>query len=270
MSADVLLVAGDRLTRLVECLAAAGLEVEIAPDAFYATLLLERQRPAAVLVPGRLPDMEPRELGRILADDPALAAVRRILVALPGDDAPDAETAAAFELVLAASSPEQLATAIARAIDSPRPRPAPAPPAQPPAEPAGEAEAASEPEVSLSGSFEAVDFAQLTQLLATTRQAGVLRIDLDGGEGLIYFDRGEVIHCAWGKAEGWTAFREVLRAALSTRAPFRYQRLSAAEVFRLPKSLGAPVTRLLLAAAVELDEAPVAVRGVGGEGRKGA
>lgn len=263
MSTEVLVVGGDGLDRLRRCLTEAGFEVESAPDGFYATLFLERRRPAAVLVPTRLPDMKPQELGRILADDEALAAVQRILVPLPGEGAPDAETAAEFDFVAPADTPpERLASRIAAAIDPRRPRAAP--------------EAESEPrleagtEVSLSGTFEAVDFAQLTQLLATTRLAGVLRIDLEGGEGLIYFDRGEVIHCAWGETEGWPAFREVLRAALSTCAPFRYHRLAAAEVFRLPKTLGAPVTRLLLSAAVELDEAPHVTRAAAREGRTGA
>lgn len=243
MSARVLLVGeDDRLTPLRLCLLAAGLEVETAPDGFYATLYLERRRPAAVLVPLHLQDMTAAELGTILADDPTLAEVRRVLVPLAGDELAGGELAGGeladtFDLVLPAGvADELLAERVATLVDPER---------------------QTDDGADLSGSLATVDFAQLTQLLAGSRAPGVLRLDLgqgEDGEARIYFDRGEIVHCTWGEASGGRAFRDILRAALAEPAPFHYERLSTAEIFKLPKSLTGSVTRLLLTAAAEIDE----------------
>jgi CheY-like chemotaxis protein len=229
------------LDALRRSLAADGFEVEVAPDGFYATQVLERRRPAAVLAPVRLPDMEAAELAQILSSDPELRAVRRILVPLPGEPLPDAATAARFDLVLPPeTTPQQAAFRIHLAL---APEPAPAPGAIEPGAPP-----------SLSGTLGAVDFAQLAQLLAESRLAGVLGVGMPGEEAFVYFDRGEVVHCAWGALRGREAFREILRGALSGGAPFRYRRLGLPEAFRVPKTLGLPAQRLLLDSAVELDQ----------------
>ena len=234
---------GGALDALRRSLAAGGFEVEVAPDGFYATQVLERRRPAAVLAPVRLPDMGADELAQILASDPALRAVRRILVPLPGEPLPDAATASGFHLVLPPETTPQQAALLVQVALTPEPA---APGADEPGAPP-----------SLSGTLGAVDFAQLAQLLAESRLAGVLGVGLPGGEGFVYFDRGEIVHCVWGALRGRAAFREILRAALSGGAPFRYRRLGLPEAFRLPKTLGLTVQRLLLDVAVELDQATV-------------
>ncbi len=234
--------AAGALEALRRSLAAAGFEVELAPDGFYATQVLERHPPAAVLVPVRLRDMAAAELAQLLADDPALRGVRRILAPLPGDPLPDAATARRFDLVLPPGTPPPQAAFLVHLTLAAAPAAAPGAP-----EPG--------PPSSLSGTLGAVDFAQLAQLLAESGLAGVLGVGLPGGEGLVYFDRGEVIHCVWGALRGRDAFREILRGALSGGAPFRYRRLGLPETFRLPRTLGLPVQRLLLDTAVELDQA---------------
>ena len=245
------------LDALRKSLAADGFEVEVVPDGFYATQVLERRRPAAVVAPVRLPDMAADELAQILASDPALEAVRRILVPLPGEPLPDAATAARFDLVLPPdTSPQQAAVRIHLALSA---EPAPAPGAVEPGAPA-----------SLSGTLGAVDFAQLAQLLAESRLAGVLGVGLPGEEAFVYFDRGEVVHCVWGELRGRDAFREILRGALSGGAPFRYRRLGLPEAFRLPKTLGLPVQRLLLDSAVELDQSSAGARPAHRGGSAGA
>jgi CheY-like chemotaxis protein len=243
----LLLVAGHAgsagaLDRFARSLVAAGFEVELAPDGCYATQVLERRRPAAVVAPVRMPDMEAGELAQLLTADPELGAVRRILAPLAGEPLPDAETARRFDLVLPPGTPPpQAAFLVHLALAA---APAAAVPGAP--EPG--------PPPSLSGTLGAIDFAQLAQLLAESRLAGVLGVGLPGGEGFVYFDRGEIVHSAWGALRGHDAFREILRAALAGGAPFRYRRLSLAEAFRLPRTLGLPVQRLLLDAAVELDK----------------
>lgn len=262
MNRRLLLVEGgpgtaEALDTLRRNLAADGFEVEVVPDGFYATQVLERRRPAAVVAPVRLSDMEADELAQILASDPALKSVRRILVPLPGDPLPDAATAVRFDLVLPPETPPQ--QAVVRIHLALAPEPAPAPDAVEPGAPA-----------SLSGTLGAVDFAQLAQLLAESRLAGVLGVGLPGEEGFVYFDRGEVVHSAWGTLRGRDAFREILRGALSGGAPFRYRRLGLPEAFRLPRTIGLPIQRLLLDVAVELDQSSAAASPVHRGGSAGA
>lgn len=250
MKRSVLLVGGDlgAVAALGQALAEAGFNVEASPDGFYAALVLERDRPAAVVVPSSLPDMSCKELGQILASDPDLAAVQRILLPLDPQQLPDAETAALFQLVLpAGEAPERIAFLVQGLLEPGR-------------SPGGR-------EASLSGTLDAVDFPQLIQLLAEARLGGVLRLDLAAGEGLVYFHRGEVIHCSWGDLEGIAAFREVLRSSLAAGSPFRYEKLTNTEAFRIPRTIGGPVPRLILSAAVDLDETgdpSVAASGRGG------
>jgi hypothetical protein len=253
MRPTVLLVGGgsETLSGLGRSLAEVGFDVEVAPDGFYAALLLERRRPAAIVVPSSLPDMRPQELGQILASDPDLAAVQRILVPLSAEELPDAETAEHFHLVLPlGATPDRLALLVQAALDPAR--------------------AAAGPKPTLAGTLEAVEFAPLTQLLAETRLVGVLRIGFADGEALVYFHRGEVIHCRWGEIEGRRAFQEILRASLSASATFRFDKLGLTEAFRVPRTMGGPVQNLLLAAAVGLDEGPQPGRKVSGGGPAGA
>lgn len=248
------------LDALAESLAEAGFEVATAPDGLYATQLLERAPAAAVLTPLRLPDMAAGELAQILAADPALAAVRRILVPLPHEPLPDTATARAFHAVMPPGTPPRQAAVLVHLALAPAPPERRDDPATAGAAPPRAADA-------MSGTLGAVDFAQLVQLLAESRLAGVLGVELPGGEGLVYFDRGEVVHCAWGALRGREAFREVLAAALAGPAPFHYRRLGLAEAFRVPRSLGLPVQKLLLDASVELDQAAAdARRGLRGGG----
>lgn len=238
MRRRLLLVGGAPIAGLGLVLTEAGFEVETAPDGFYATTLLERSRPAAVVAAAELPDMEPVELAQILAGDPALAGVQRVLVTAPGAPPPDAAVAALFDLVLPPGTPRQAAALLAIALDTRSPAKAAGAP--------GEA-------ASLTGTLGAVDFPQLVQMLAASGLAGALHLGFTP-EASVYFDRGEVIHCAWGPLQGRSAFREVLRAALAADAPFQYWRLGLAEAFRVPRSLGSPVQELLLNAAIELDQ----------------
>jgi hypothetical protein len=240
MSRTVLLVCGDApgLAPLRRSLAAAGLEVEVAPDGFYTTLLVERRRPDAVVVPSSLPDMAARELGQILSGDPQLAAVLRVLAPLAGEPPTDPGTAEPFHLVLPpAAPPERRAMLLVAALDGRGPQ-----------------------------ALDAVDFAQLLQLLGESRLGGVLTIELPDGEARVSFHRGEVVHCAWAGLEGLPAFCEVLRASLGSGAAFRYDRLTTTAAFRLPRTIGSPVQRLLLAAAVDLDEGQGAGRRASGGG----
>ncbi len=245
MKGEVLIVSDDeRLWVLRRSLLAAGLKVETAPDGFYATLSLERRRPTAILMPSRLSDMTAIELSNILADDPALADVRRVLLLFIGDQGVDPaaggasrkELAASFDLVIPDGLPEELiAERVVALIGS------------------GSAFSGN----GLSGNLGTVDFAQLIQLLGGSREPGVLHLELGHGapiEARIYFDRGEIVHCAWGDEDGEEAFRTILRMALVEPARFRYQQLPRAGLFKVPKTLNSPAHRLLLTAAAQIDE----------------
>lgn len=234
----LLLVGGEPLAALEPVLAAAGFEVETAPDGFYATTLLERSRPAAVLVPAELPDMTAGELAQIVAGDPALAGVRRVLVTPAGAEPPDAAVAEHFDLVLPPGTPEQSALLLRMALDR---RPA-----------AAQGSPAGEP-ATLAGTLDAIDFPHLVQMLAASRVAGLLVLGF-APEARVFFDRGEIVHCEWGDLQGRRAFREVLSTALAADAPFRYRRLGLAEAFRVNRTVGAAVQELLIDSAIELDE----------------
>lgn len=240
MKPRILLVEGslEGQSELGRALEDAGFEVVVAPDGFFATTLLERNRPAMLLTGTELPDMGALELMQILADDPHLADLRRVLLPRAADGEVPQELAAAFDLVLPPGvAPAHLAAILRRSLATPSlTSPAPAP--------------------SLKGTLDALEFASLAQLLGNAELTGVLRLTFEPGEGLIYFDRGQVVHAVFGEARGMEAFVAVTRNAGATAgAAFRFEKLGTAEVFCLPRSLGTSIHKLLLAAAVELDEA---------------
>ena len=239
----VLLIGDGETARGLEAaLAQAGCRVETAPDGFYATLALERKNPVAVVVPYELDDMPAAELGAILAEDPNLADVRRVLIGVPPDvhgGATGDELRRAFDLVISSAvSPSRLADGVCSFILPRR----------------------NEATGGLRGNLDAVDFPELVQLLAGSGDAGVLLLKLPDetrlgvdGRARLYFDRGKIVHCTFGEESGERAFDSVLDVALAGRAEFRYQRLSREEIFKLPRSLHGRADQVLLSAAARRD-----------------
>lgn len=246
---DLVLVVGENESaqEVGAALKASGYEVVSAPDGFYATLVLERERPAAVVVPYQLSDMPAVELGSILAEDPQLAEVRRVLIGAPAEilgGAKGDDLLRLFDLVIPVGAVGRTLAASLSLCGGP----------------------AGQSTEGMRGNLEAVDFPELVQLLAGSGRPGVLRLDLrprggnladhqsaEVGEARLYFDHGEIVHCIAGKQSGEQAFDYLLEIGLAGETEFRYERQSRADVFKLPRSIHGRADQLLLAAAARRD-----------------
>lgn len=234
---EKLLLVGEEspsVSRVGDDLVAAGFDLELAPDGFYSALWLERNRAAAVLVLPPLPDMAVEDFAGILACERERPNPPRWVLVVPSTRTVGNNGRGLFDLVCPKETVlPRLRELLGRKSSSDAGRGGVAP--------------------SLRGSFGAIDFAHLVQFLADTRRAGVLRISLAGSEAAVFFLRGEVTHCFWSGLEGLRAFREILRSSAIGDAPFDFEATSPSAGLREPRTLGGPVARLLLEAAVEID-----------------
>jgi CheY-like chemotaxis protein len=85
---------------LAQALAAAGVEVSIAPSASFALTMLEWNQQDVIISRARLGDMEGHELCAIVRSDPSTKEVRFVLIVGPGENAPRQTAAAGVDLLL--------------------------------------------------------------------------------------------------------------------------------------------------------------------------
>jgi hypothetical protein len=99
----------------------------------------------------------------------------------------------------------------------------------------------------LRGELSASGFIELVQVVAITTPTGALHVEAPAGTGTVWFEKGAVVHAAFGQERGAVAFQRMLhwqcgrfRVDATARAPER--------------TIDASTTQLLLESARILDE----------------
>jgi hypothetical protein len=102
-----------------------------------------------------------------------------------------------------------------------------------------------------------MELPDVLQALARARKTGRLHVGLDGGEGVLVFESGRVVHAEYAGRAGESAV-----AAMVTQSEiggtFAFYPLARGEVDAEPRTIHATVERLLLEVAAQIDESRVA------------
>jgi len=253
----LLLVDPDRagLAALQAALGAAGFrDVSTVTSASFALTMLERNRPDLIVSRAAVPDIDGYELCSIVRNDPSMAGVLFLLLASPGDEAPEAmleekpDQTLAGDLPLSAIVAEVAGLLGTRRKTAPPPTAAASPAAAPPLEVTP----------GMNGSLGVMQLPDIAQAVALGGKTGELLITLPSGRGAIVFDHGQVVHAEFFGLIGETAFATLLVAAHGAargdaHGSFVFRQLENGAASGT-KTIHCDLKQLLLNAAAELDE----------------
>jgi CheY-like chemotaxis protein len=253
----VLLVDPDRagLAALQAALGAAGFrDVSTVTSASFALTMLERNRPDLIVSRAAVPDIDGYELCSIVRNDPSMAGVLFLLLASPGDEAPEAMLEEKPDQTLAGDLPLSAIVAEVAGLLGTRRKTAPPPTA------AASSAAAPPLEVTpgMNGSLGVMQLPDIAQAVALGGKTGELLITLPSGRGAIVFDHGQVVHAEFFGLIGETAFATLLVAAHGAargdaHGSFVFRQLENGAASGT-KTIHCDLKQLLLNAAAELDE----------------
>jgi CheY-like chemotaxis protein len=265
-SAKVLVVDANQTTRasLSRVLAEVGYRVANAATGSSAVGLLEGERPDLIVSYAQVEDMDGYELFTIVRNDPTtmdtpylLLAGRDRPVALAAREAGPNMTVVTGEITLDAVV-EWVDDILKRGVSrDTMPPVVPGEPAPGPLWMAFDSRAPRplDPGAAFEGSLDAIDLAEVTQMVALGRKTGRLVVSTGFGEGAIFFESGRMTHAEFGGRTGEGAFGTILAA--SQREPhgrFRFSLMEPAEVVQGPRTVSRSVEQLLLSIAVRIDE----------------
>jgi CheY-like chemotaxis protein len=247
----VLLVDPDRagLAALQAALGAAGFrDVSTVTSASFALTMLERNRPDLIVSRAAVPDIDGYELCSIVRNDPSMAGVLFLLLASPGDEAPEAMLEEKPDQTLAGDLPLSSIVAEVAGLLGIRRETAPPPAAAPPLEVTP----------GMNGSLGVMQLPDIAQAVALGGKTGELLITLPSGRGAIVFDHGQVVHAEFFGLIGETAFATLLVAAHGAargdaHGSFVFRQLENGAA-NGTKTIHCDLKQLLLNAAAELDE----------------
>lgn len=277
-NAKVLVVDANQDSRaaLAHALTEAGYEAAVATSGSFALTMLEWEQPDLIVSYAKVQDMDGYELFTMVRRDPATKDTPFLLLA--GRDRPIALAATEAGVDMTVTGDFTLATVMLRIKellgDAPpampsRPRPeAPAAvPAKGPAKmpartPAGAAGApppaktGAEPaRSSFQGSLGVMDLTELTQVISLGVKTGELLLSLSGGEGIIVFESGRVVHAEFAGRTGEPAFAAMVAASQREgEARFCFNRAEREALAGRPRTISRSVEQLLLSVAQEMDE----------------
>ena len=246
----VLLVDPDRasLAALQAALGAAGFrDVSAVTSASFALTMLERNRPDLIVSRVGVPDIDGYELCSIVRNDPSMTGVLFLLLASPGDEAPEAMLEEKPDQTLAGDLPLSAIVAEVTGLLGTRRAAAP-PPAAPPLEVTP----------GMNGSLGVMDLPDIAQAVALGGKTGELLVTLPSGRGVVVFDHGRVVHAEFFGLIGETAFAALLVAAHGAargeaHGSFVFHQLENGAASGT-KTIHCDLKQLLLSAAAELDE----------------
>lgn len=279
-NAKVLVVDANQESRaaLAHALTEAGYEAAVATSGSFALTMLEWEQPDLIVSYAKVQDMDGYELFTMVRRDPATKDTPFLLLA--GRDRPIALAATEAGVDMTVTGDFSLATVMSRIKellgDAPPAAPTrPAPPAAaapakgpakmpartPPAPPApAPAAPPSRPSPeparsSFQGSLGVMDLTELTQVISLGVKTGELVLSLSGGEGLIVFESGRVVHAEFSGRTGEPAFAAMVGASQREgEARFCFNRAEREALAGRPRSISRSVEQLLLSVAQEIDE----------------
>jgi CheY-like chemotaxis protein len=284
-NAKVLVVDANQDSRaaLAHALTDAGYEAAVATSGSFALTMLEWEQPDLIVSYAKVQDMDGYELFTMVRRDPATKDTPFLLLA--GRDRPIALAATEAGVDMTVTGDFTLDTVMSRikellgdapptAPTRPRPEPPAAAPAKGPAKMPARVPAAAPParpsaepaRSSFQGSLGVMDLTELTQVISLGVKTGELILSLSGGEGLIVFETGRVIHAEFSGRTGEAAFAALVAASQREgEARFCFNRAEREALAGRPRTISRSVEQLLLNVAQEIDE-----RTQGADGRREA
>jgi CheY-like chemotaxis protein len=284
-NAKVLVVDANQDSRaaLAHALTDAGYEAAVATSGSFALTMLEWEQPDLIVSYAKVQDMDGYELFTMVRRDPATKDTPFLLLA--GRDRPIALAATEAGVDMTVTGDFTLDTVMSRikellgdapptAPTRPRPEPPAATPAKGPAKMPARVPAAAPParpsaepaRSSFQGSLGVMDLTELTQVISLGVKTGELILSLSGGEGLIVFETGRVIHAEFSGRTGEAAFAALVAASQREgEARFCFNRAEREALAGRPRTISRSVEQLLLNVAQEIDE-----RTQGADGRREA
>ncbi|HKW94913.1 MAG TPA: DUF4388 domain-containing protein [Methylomirabilota bacterium] len=277
-NAKVLIVDANQDSRaaLAHALTDAGYEAAVATSGSFALTMLEWEQPDLIVSYAKVQDMDGYELFTMVRRDPATKDTPFLLLA--GRDRPIALAATEAGVDMTVTGDFTLATVMSRIKEllgdawpagstPPRPAPPAAAPAKGPVKMAPRTPAAAptpapppkpSPEParsSFQGSLGVMDLTELTQVISLGMKTGELVLSLSGGEGLIVFESGRVVHAEFSGRTGEPAFAAMVGASQREgEARFYFNRADRESLAGRPRTISRSVEQLLLSVAQEIDE----------------
>ena len=273
----------DSRAALAHALTDAGYEAAVATSGSFALTMLEWEQPDLIVSYAKVQDMDGYELFTMVRRDPATKDTPFLLLA--GRDRPIALAATEAGVDMTVTGDFTLATVMSRIKEllgdawpaeatPPHPSPPAAAPAKgpvkmPPRAPAATPTLAPQPKAtpeparsSFQGSLGVMDLTELTQVISLGMKTGELVLSLSGGEGLIVFESGRVVHAEFSGRTGEPAFAAMVGASQREgEARFCFNRADRESLAGRPRTISRSVEQLLLSVAQEIDETSQSAEG---------
>lgn len=225
--------------RLTEALTAQGFDVTHSTQPTYALTMLEWNAPTAILCATNLREMSVYDLPRILHNDAATTNIPVLAMGDGGEQAlMEAFRAGCDDYIDRRRGPENIAAQVRTFLLSRQ-------------EGFRPTQMLESEQTVLEGSLSHLDLPGVVQMLAHSRQSGVLYINAELLDGTIFFHRGEVLHAEVGEVIGNEAVIKIIKSCNGLdRGIYKFvpgTMAATRTVFRT-------VTELMLEALREIDE----------------
>lgn len=225
--------------RLMEALKKHGLDVMHSTQPAYALTMLEWDAPTAILCATNLREMSVFDLPRILHSDAATTNIPILAMGDGGEQAlMEAFRAGCDDYIDRRRGPENIAaqvkTFLLSRLEGFRPT-----------------QMLESEQTVLEGSLSHLDLPGVVQMLAHSRQSGVLYINAELLDGTIFFNRGEVLHAEVGEIIGNDAVIRIIKNCNGLdRGVYKFVPGTLAAT----RTVFRTVTELMLEALREIDE----------------
>ena len=225
--------------RLTEALKAQGFDVMHSTQPTYALTMLEWNAPTAILCATNLREMSVFDLPRILHSDAATTNIPILAMGDGGEQAlMEAFRAGCDDYIDRRRGPENIAaqvrTFLLSRLEGFRPT-----------------QMLESEQTVLEGSLSHLDLPGVVQMLAHSRQSGVLYINAEMLDGTIFFNRGEVLHAEVGEIIGNDAVIRIIKNCNGLdRGVYKFVPGTLAAT----RTVFRTVTELMLEALREIDE----------------
>jgi CheY-like chemotaxis protein len=225
--------------RLTDALKAHGFDVTHSTQPAYALTMLEWNAPTAILCATNLREMSVFDLPRILHCDAATTNIPILAMGDGGEQAlMEAFRAGCDDYIDRRRGPENIAaqvrTFLLSRLEGFRPT-----------------QMLESEQTVLEGSLSHLDLPGVVQMLAHSRQSGVLYINAEMLDGTIFFNRGEVLHAEVGEIIGNDAVINIIKNCNGLdRGVYKFVPGTLAAT----RTVFRTVTELMLEALREIDE----------------
>jgi CheY-like chemotaxis protein len=225
--------------RLTEALKAHGFDVIHSTQPSYALTMLEWNAPTAILCATNLREMSVFDLPRILHNDAATTNIPVLAMGDGGEQAlMEAFRAGCDDYIDRRRGPENIAAQVRTFLLSRQ-------------EGFRPTQMLESEQTVLEGSLSHLDLPGVVQMLAHSRQSGVLYINAELLDGTIFFNRGEVLHAEVGEIIGNDAVIRIIKSCNGLdRGVYKFVPGTLAAT----RTVFRTVTELMLEALREIDE----------------